>query len=190
MTDLAVLHCRQLVTLAGPPGARSGPAMRSLAIIADGALHVCDGRIAAVGPRAEIERSFSADTEIVDAGGEQRIGGGLAGEADGGSDAPAGCRDLGVGGAFHAAFKLAGAVAGEHRMRVCVDEAGEYDAAAGVDDFGVRGEGTLDLRARAHGGDASVAYVQSAIGDDGERAHGGSRARAGRAREGDELAAV
>src|SRR5665647_2430406 len=69
MTDLAVLHCRQLVTLAGPPGARSGPAMRSLAIIADGALHVCDGRIAAVGPRAEIERSFSADTEIVDAGG-------------------------------------------------------------------------------------------------------------------------
>src|ERR1019366_1491256 len=30
----------------------------------------------------------------------------------------------------------------------------------------------------------------SAIGDDGERAHGGSRARSGRAREGDKLAAV
>src|SRR5450759_2940004 len=69
MTDLAILHCRQLVTLAGPPGARSGPAMRSLAIIADGAMHVRDGLIAAVGPRAEIEPSLSADTEIVDAGG-------------------------------------------------------------------------------------------------------------------------
>ncbi len=69
MTDLAVLHCRQLVTLAGPPGPRSGPAMRDLAIIADGALHVRDGRIVAVGRQADIERSLSEDTEIVDAGG-------------------------------------------------------------------------------------------------------------------------
>jgi imidazolonepropionase len=69
MTDLAVLHCRQLVTLAGPPGPRSGPAMRDLAIVPDGALHIRDGRIVAVGPRADIERSLSPDTEIVDAGG-------------------------------------------------------------------------------------------------------------------------
>src|ERR1035441_10064746 len=69
MTDLAIVHCRQLVTLAGPPGARSGAAMRSLAIIADGALRIRGGRIAAVGPRAEIERSLSEDTAIVDAGG-------------------------------------------------------------------------------------------------------------------------
>jgi imidazolonepropionase len=69
MTDLAVLNCRQLVTLAGPPGARSGPAMRSLAVIADGALHVRDGRIVAAGARADIERALSAGTEIVDAGG-------------------------------------------------------------------------------------------------------------------------
>src|ERR1017187_7473434 len=69
MTDLAILNCRQLVTLAGPPGTRSGPAMRDLAIIADGALHVRDGRIVAAGPRAEIERTLSAGTEIVDAGG-------------------------------------------------------------------------------------------------------------------------
>src|ERR1022692_2545537 len=69
MTDLAVLNCRQLVTLAGPPCARSGPAMGELAIITDGALHVRDGRIAAAGPRAEIERALSAGTEIVDAGG-------------------------------------------------------------------------------------------------------------------------
>src|ERR1035441_8898010 len=62
MTDLAIVHCRQLVPLAGPPGARSGAAMRSLAIIADGALRIRGGRIAAVGPRAEIERSLSEDT--------------------------------------------------------------------------------------------------------------------------------
>ncbi len=68
MADLAVVHCRQLVTLAGPPGPRSGPAMRELGIIADGALHVHDGRIVAVGPRAEIERVLPQDTEVVDAG--------------------------------------------------------------------------------------------------------------------------
>src|ERR1039457_4159665 len=68
MTDLAIVHCRQLVTLAGPPGARSGAAMRSLAIIADGALRIRGGRIAAVGPRAEIERSLSEDTALVHAG--------------------------------------------------------------------------------------------------------------------------
>lgn len=69
MTDLAILHCRQLVTLAGPPGPRSGPAMRELAIIADGALHIRDGRIVAAGPRTAVERSLSTNTEIVDAGG-------------------------------------------------------------------------------------------------------------------------
>jgi imidazolonepropionase len=69
MPDLAVVHCRQLVTLAGPPGPRSGPAMRELGIIADGALHARDGRIVAVGPRAEIERALPRDSEIVDAVG-------------------------------------------------------------------------------------------------------------------------
>lgn len=43
--------------------------MRELAIIADGALRIRDGRIAAVGPRAEIQRALAEDTEIVDAGG-------------------------------------------------------------------------------------------------------------------------
>jgi imidazolonepropionase len=43
--------------------------MRDLAIIANGALRIRDGRIIAVGPRADIEATFSADTEIVDAGG-------------------------------------------------------------------------------------------------------------------------
>ena len=68
-TDLAVLNCRQVVTLAGPPGPRSGPAMRDLAIIADGALRVRDGKSS---PWVRARRSrarCSADTEIVDAGG-------------------------------------------------------------------------------------------------------------------------
>ncbi|MCX6632465.1 MAG: imidazolonepropionase [Candidatus Solibacter sp.] len=69
MTDLAIIGCRQLVTLASPNGPRSGPAMRSLAIIADGALHIREGHIVAAGPRSEIERALPADTEIVDAGG-------------------------------------------------------------------------------------------------------------------------
>ena len=43
--------------------------MTDLAIIADGALRIRDGRIVAAGPRAEIERFLSADTAIVDAGG-------------------------------------------------------------------------------------------------------------------------
>jgi imidazolonepropionase len=58
MTDLAIVHCRQLLTLAG-----------DLGIVADGALHVRDGRIVAAGPRGEIERALPTGTEIVDAGG-------------------------------------------------------------------------------------------------------------------------
>jgi len=69
MSDLVVVNCRQVVTLAGPARARTGAEMRELAIIADGALVARDGRILKVGTRAEIERLASADAEIVDAGG-------------------------------------------------------------------------------------------------------------------------
>ena len=67
--QLAVVNCKQLVTLAGPPRPRIGPEMRELGVIPDGALLVRNGRIQAVGPRAEIEPQISADTEMVDAGG-------------------------------------------------------------------------------------------------------------------------
>ena len=69
MSDLAVVNCRQLVTLSGPRRPRSGAEMRELAIITGGAMRIRDGRIAAVGPRREIYRSLAEDTEIVDAGG-------------------------------------------------------------------------------------------------------------------------
>src|ERR1019366_4722663 len=123
-------------------------------------------------------------------GGGQAAGRSFAGEAGGGADGGAGSGDFGVGGALNAAFEFAGAVTGEHRMGVGVDEAGEHDAAAGIDDFSAGGEGWLDLGAGAHGYDAAVPSVQRAIVDDGERAHGGSRARTGRPGEGDELPAV
>lgn len=69
MQDLAVVHCRQLATLAGGPVPRTGPAMLELGIVEDGALHVHDGRIVAAGTREDIERGLPAEAEIVDAGG-------------------------------------------------------------------------------------------------------------------------
>jgi imidazolonepropionase len=69
MGELAVWNCAQLVTLAGPARARTGAEMRDIGAIADGAMLVRDGRIHAVGTRAEIERLVSQDAEIVDAGG-------------------------------------------------------------------------------------------------------------------------
>ena len=69
MADLVVVNCRQLVTLAGPPQARTGAEMRELAIIPDGALMARGGRILKTGTRAQIERLAPADAEVVDAGG-------------------------------------------------------------------------------------------------------------------------
>jgi len=69
MPELALLNCRQLVTLAGPPRARMGAEMRELAIIPDGAMLVRDGRIAVTGTRAAIEPLCTSSTVIIDAGG-------------------------------------------------------------------------------------------------------------------------
>jgi imidazolonepropionase len=66
--SLAVVNCAQIVTLAGPARPRVGPEMRELSIVKDGAMLVRDGRIAAVGARAEIEAQITSET-VVDAGG-------------------------------------------------------------------------------------------------------------------------
>jgi imidazolonepropionase len=58
-SDLAVVNCRQLVTVRGP----------GLGIIEDGAMLVRDGRIERVGTRAEIKPFIGAKLELVDAGG-------------------------------------------------------------------------------------------------------------------------
>lgn len=69
MGGLAILNCRQLVTLAGPDRPRAGGEMRDLAVVEDGAMLVRGSRIAATGTRGEIERLLTPDTEVVDAGG-------------------------------------------------------------------------------------------------------------------------
>lgn len=64
---LAVVNCGQLVTLRGPARPRVGAELRELGIIREGVLLVRDGRIEAVGSRAEVP--LSADCEVLDARG-------------------------------------------------------------------------------------------------------------------------
>lgn len=66
---LALVNCRQLVTLAGPARPRVGPELRELSIINDGAMLVLRGRIEKVGSRREIEQLIGSRCEVVDAGG-------------------------------------------------------------------------------------------------------------------------
>jgi imidazolonepropionase len=68
-SSAAVLHCSQLLTLAGPNRPRAGEEMRELAIIRDGAMLIRGGEIEAVGARSEIEARLPKDTRIIDAGG-------------------------------------------------------------------------------------------------------------------------
>jgi imidazolonepropionase len=68
VTRLAVVNCSQLVTLAGPPGPRTGATLRELAIINDGAMLISDGRIEDVAPRSEITSRIGSDCTLVDAG--------------------------------------------------------------------------------------------------------------------------
>jgi imidazolonepropionase len=66
---LAVINCAQLVTLTGAQRPRVGVELNDLGIVADGALLVRDGRIAAAGTRREIEPLIENDCTVVDAGG-------------------------------------------------------------------------------------------------------------------------
>ena len=66
---LAVINCKQLITLAGPPRPRIGGEMRQLSIISDGAMLVLNERIEKVGTREQIEPSIGAKCTLVDAGG-------------------------------------------------------------------------------------------------------------------------
>src|SRR5205809_4790908 len=68
MSSLAVLHTSELLTLAGTERPRTGQEMSNLAIIRDGGMLICDGRIEIVSPSDEIEKS-RGEAEIVDVGG-------------------------------------------------------------------------------------------------------------------------
>lgn len=65
--SLLVTRIGRMATLAG--GVRRGEAMRELAVVEDAALLIGDGRLVAVGPRAEVEARAPADAEVLDAGG-------------------------------------------------------------------------------------------------------------------------
>jgi imidazolonepropionase len=66
---VAVVGCRQLVTLRGPTRPRVRAEMRDLGLIQDGALLVRDGRISAVGKYSDLKSQIAPDTEVIDAAG-------------------------------------------------------------------------------------------------------------------------
>jgi imidazolonepropionase len=69
MSSLAVLHASQLITLAGPPRARSGKELGELGIIHDGGLFAADGKITHVGKTPEIKKFCRRDTDVIGARG-------------------------------------------------------------------------------------------------------------------------
>jgi imidazolonepropionase len=66
--DLVISNIGQLVTCASNGIAKRGSAMQDVGIIADGAVAVADGKIAAVGKSSEILRELECDN-VIDAGG-------------------------------------------------------------------------------------------------------------------------
>lgn len=62
--DVLIENLSELVTLEGPPGPRRGKALREVHVVRDGAVAVSAGRVAAVGPRAEIRQQFKARRTI------------------------------------------------------------------------------------------------------------------------------
>src|SRR3989442_15882797 len=68
-SSLLLTNCSQLVTLRGP-APRRGKALANAGIIRNGAVLIENGKLAAVGPRAEIEALPEAlAAEKLDAGG-------------------------------------------------------------------------------------------------------------------------
>ena len=66
--DLLIHNAGQLLTLASPGSPKRGAAMRDLGLMAGGAVAVRDGRIMAVGPTAELQRTVDADHQLDAAG--------------------------------------------------------------------------------------------------------------------------
>ena len=66
--DLMIHSAAQVITCAGPPGPRRGPAMVDVGAISGGAVAVHGGKIVAVGPSDELRAAYTADAEIVAAG--------------------------------------------------------------------------------------------------------------------------
>jgi imidazolonepropionase len=68
--DLLIEHADQLITVASPDGPKQGAAMRELGTIADGALAVVGGRIAAVGATGDVRAQVRSAARRIDARGK------------------------------------------------------------------------------------------------------------------------
>jgi imidazolonepropionase len=68
-SSIAIVNIGELVTLAGPARARVGSELRNLGLIADGALTIEDGCIAAAGTYAELRSQIPGDATLIDAEG-------------------------------------------------------------------------------------------------------------------------
>ncbi len=64
---IAIFNIGQLVTLAGPPRARTGRELSELNIIPNTALLIEDGRITAAGPYADLKPQITQQTTVIDA---------------------------------------------------------------------------------------------------------------------------
>ena len=73
--DLLIHNIGQLVTLAGPPGARRGRAMRELGAVERGAVAARDGLVIVGGGRAGRHRAAASPPRALDAGGRAVIPG-------------------------------------------------------------------------------------------------------------------
>src|SRR5579884_103687 len=69
MSELAVVNCSQVLTLAGPKRPRMGAELRELGIIENGAVLVRDGQIVKSGTRPEIEPLIGPGATIIRATG-------------------------------------------------------------------------------------------------------------------------
>ncbi len=70
--DLLVQHAAELLTLAGPSGGpRTGPALRDVGLVRDGAVAAADGQIVAAGSTAEVRDTvrLSPRATVINAGG-------------------------------------------------------------------------------------------------------------------------
>ena len=64
---LALIHVRQILTMAGPAGPRRGAEMRELGLIEAGAILIRDGRILAVGPTPTVMRDVNPrECQVID----------------------------------------------------------------------------------------------------------------------------
>jgi len=148
-SSLLLTNCSQLVTLRGPVP-RRGKALANPGIIRDGAVLIENGKIAAVGPRTEIEAlPESLDAEKLDAGG--RIA--LPGFVDSHTHllfaaSRAEEYEMRIAGASYEeiARKGGGILSSVKRLRAATEESLQQGALAALQQFAAHGTTTVEAK--------------------------------------------